>query len=224
MTRAPADRAGARALVNSWKALGAPAQASRALALGPQGHDLARAVVEILAPADLLLLHPAPAAARARFRTAPDDLAELSRAEPDGFDLILVGGALEAGEAAEVRESVNRLAALLRPGGQLVLAVETLAAPLPGEPGDAFDHLLFPQMAASGELGDAAAARVPLPVSAWLLLLQGAGLKVEKTQALADGPPEALAADHGPRLAIYDAQELASGRLNILSCKPRRRK
>lgn len=224
MTRAPADRTGARALVRRWKALGAPVGAPRALAMGPQGHELARAVMDTLSPAELVLLHPTPAAARARFRTEAGDLATLSQSDADGFDLILVGGGLEAGDLAAVSDAAGRLGELLRPGGGLALIVDTLAAPLPGESGDGFDHLLFPQLAASGELGEAAAARAPLPASAWRLLLQGAGLKVEQLQAADDGLPETLTIDHGARLAIYDAQELTFGRLNVLASKPGRRK
>src|SRR5690606_10913976 len=224
MTRALADRTGARALVRGWKTLGAPVGAPRALAIGPQGHELARAVMDTLSPAELVLLHPAPAAARARFRSEAGDLATLSQSDAGGFDLILVGGGLEAGDLASVSDAVGRLGAILRPGGGLALIVDTLAAPLPGETGDAFDHLLFPHLAASGELGEAGAARAPLPASAWRLLLQRAGLKVAQMQAANAGLPEAMSVDHGARLAIYDAQELTFGRLNILASKPGRRK
>lgn len=221
MTRAAADRTGAKALVRTLRDLGAPRRAERALAAGPQGHDLARAVAEILAPAELILLHPTPASARARFRCLPDDLASISHSEPESRDLILLGGGFEASELAFIRELIAASVTLLRPGGMLAAAIDTLAAPAPDASGETFDHLLFPQLAQQGALGEIAQARAPLPAGAWMLMLQGAGFEViAETVAEQTEDLDRLMAEHAARLATYDRLELAQGRVHVLARKP----
>src|SRR5690606_1324949 len=142
MTGAATDRTGARALVRTLRDLGAPRQVARAVASGPQGHDLARAMIELLGPAELVLLHPTPASARARFRTQPGDLRALASAEPESRDLVLIGGRLESGELASIRAVVRAAAKLLKPGGALAAVVDTLAAPGPDDAAEPFDSLL----------------------------------------------------------------------------------
>lgn len=218
MTRPPADRTGAKALVRALRDLGAPRQVKHAIAGGPQGHDLARAVVEILAPAELVLLHQAPASARSRFRTSPEDLSNIAQAEPKSRDLILIGGGLETGELEFVRKTIVASAGLLKAGAFLATSIDTLAAP--GSAPDDFDPLLFPQLAQQGVLGDAARARAPLPAAAWMLMLRDAGLEIvaervaEQTEHV-----DRLMGEHVSRLAVYDRQELARGALHVLARK-----
>ena len=92
-----------QALTRAWKGLGAPRSNGDALAMGPEGFELARAVRETLAPGQLVLLHPDPPPARARFTTATD-LDQLVRERPASFDLAAASGGLETGDLAEVRD------------------------------------------------------------------------------------------------------------------------
>lgn len=220
MTGPAADRTGAKALVRALRSLGAPRQAERALASGPQGHDLARAITEILAPAELMLLHPISAPTRARFRTTSDDFPAIARMEPDSRDLILVGGGLEAGELASVRDTIMASARLLRPRGVLAAVIDTLAAPISEGTGQSFNALLSPQLARQGAFGDTAQARAPLSAGAWMLLLQCAGFEVV-AGLVAEQPKEfdRVIEEHSTRFSVYDRQELSQGRLHFLARK-----
>ena len=201
-----------------WKALGAPRNAASALAFGPDGFDLARAVNEALRPDALTLIHPDSPPPRARFATTAESLEALAASRPAGFDLIVASGGIERGELSEVRARVAALRGLLTPGGALVLSVDTLAAP-DAETG--FEPLLFPHLVRAGDLGEVAQARAPLPASAWLMLVQAAGLHVDAADgAGAQVLPEALTSGHGARLAAYDSVELAVGRLVLLARAP----
>lgn len=208
----------ARQAARLWKALGAPRGAASALVSGPDGFDLARAVKEALAPDALTLMHPDSPPPRARFTTTAETLEALAASRPAGFDLIVAVGGIEQGELSEVRARVAALRGLLAPGGALVLGVDTLAAP-DAETG--FEPLLFPNLARAGDLGETARARAPLPASAWLMLVQAAGLNVEAADGEgAQALPEALMREHGARLAAYDSGELAAGRLVLLARAP----
>ena len=221
MTGAAADRADARIVVRSLKNLGLPVSSERALASGPQGHALARAIIEILDPSELILIHPNRASARSRFTTTDAELSSLASAEPKSRDLILIGGGAERGELSAVRQSVEASARLLRPGGWCAIRIDTVAAPGSGAPGEELDALLFPQLAQTGALGEAAQARAPLPASAWMLMLQAAGLEIIAETATTQ-PEELYGAitEHATRLAVYDGGELDRPRLYVLARKP----
>ena len=147
-----------QALTRAWKGLGAPGGSGDALAMGPEGFELARAVRETLAPGQLVLLPPDPPPARARFTTVTD-LDQLVRDRPGSFDLVTASGGLETGDLAEVRDRLRQVASLLKPGGVLAAAIDTLTAPDPHQ--GAYDLLLFPHLARSGELGEVIQARAP---------------------------------------------------------------
>jgi SAM-dependent methyltransferase len=205
-----------KALVRAWKGLGAPAEASSALVMGSQGADLARAVRDNLSPGTLLLMHAKPPPARSHFETTPVDLPTLARERPASFDLVAVGDGLESGDLVEVRERLQDIAGLLRPGGVLAAAVEAMAAP--DSRRGSYEHLLFPHLARAGELGDEIQARAPLPVSAWRALVHAAGFEII---ALDGARGQMLPADfqtmHEARLAAYDERELAGGSLRLIA-------
>ena len=206
-----------QALTRAWKGLGAPGGSGDALAMGAEGFELARAVRETLAPGQLVLLHPDPPPARARFTTVTD-LDQLVRDRPGSFDLVTASGGLETGDLAEVRDRLRQVASLLKPGGVLAAAIDTLTAPDPHQ--GAYDHLLFPHLARSGELGEVIQARAPLPASAWRALVQSAGFEVI---ALDGARGQMLPADframHEARLAVYDDIELTGGSLRLVARK-----
>lgn len=206
-----------QALVKCWKAMGAPSGAKAALAFGPQGPDLARAVHTVLNPGALTLLHPERAPPRARFETTPQSIPDLAAERPGAFDLILAGGALDSGDLFQVRERLKNLVDLLAYGG--VLAAEILTFCAPGPDGD-FDALLFPHLARSGELGDDRQAPCPLTAASWSLVFGAAGLDLEKLDGVGGQAlhPD-LASLHMGRLAAYDPVELTTGALRIIARK-----
>ena len=206
-----------QALTRAWKGLGAPRSNGDALAMGPEGFELARAVRETLAPGQVVLLHPDPPPARARFTTATD-LDQLLRERPASFDLAAASGGLETGDLAEVRDRLRHIADLLKPGGVLAAAIETLAAPDPDHGG--YDLLLFPHLARSGELGEAMQARAPLPASAWRALVQSAGFEIIALDgARGQRLPVNFRTMHEPRLAVYDDTELTGASLRLVARK-----
>lgn len=205
------------ARMRACKALGAPSGALSALAFGPGGFDLARAVNTVLSPRNLILMHPDARPPRARFETTAETLDDLAASRPGAFDLIVAAGGAEEGVLSEVRARIGALRDLLTAGGALVLDVETLAAP---DAESAFDGLLFPHLARAGDLGDGLQARAPLPASAWRMMLIAAGLDV-----LAEGGraaqtlPQSLTDMHGVRLDAYDSEELATGSMILIAAK-----
>jgi hypothetical protein len=202
-----------KALVRTWKSLGAPSGAGVVLAFGPQGPDLARAAQEALTPGSLTLLHPDRPPPRARFDTAPDSLADLAAARPGAFDLILAGGGLETGDLSHVRDRLEAVVDLLAPAGVLAVAIDTLAAPVAAE----FDSLLFPHLARTGELGEDLPIRAPLPAAAWMLLIRASGLTLEAADGFGgQSLPRDYADLHAARLAAYDPVELATGTLRLI--------
>lgn len=205
-----------RALTRAWKGLGAPVGTTRALIVGPQGFELARAVRDDLAPGALLLMHAGQAPARSRVETRPGTLPDLAVERPASFDLVVVGGGLEAGDLSEVRNRLKAVAAVLMPGGVLAAAIEAMAAPDP-ETGS-YEHLLFPHLVRSGELGEGMQGRAPLPASAWRALLQAAGFEIV---ALDGARGQMLSPDfrtmHETRLSAYDDNELAGGWLRLVA-------
>lgn len=201
-------------LARAWKGLGAPT-GGVALAMGPQGFELARAVRDVLTPEDLILLHADPAPARSRFTTAAD-LDQLTRERPGAFDLAAASGALETGDLSEVRDRLTFIATLLKPGGVLAAAIDTLAAPDPDD--GSYDLLLFPHLARRGELGEALQVRAPLPASAWRALIQAAGFEILAVDgARGQRLPPDFQSMHEARLAAYDAVELMGGSLRFLA-------
>lgn len=204
-----------RVLSRTWKHLGAPAEAPSALVMESEGWDLARAVRDELAPRDLLLMHPEKPPARSRFHTTPATLAELALERPAAFDLVAVGG-LQSGTLSEVRRRLVHIARLLKPGGVLAAALETFAAPDPG-PG-AHDHLLFPHLTRTGDLGEDLRTRALLPWAAWTALIQTAGFDIVSVEGLhGQILPQDFRTTHQARLAAYDDAELAHGTLQIVA-------
>lgn len=201
--------------VRTLKSLGAPTRAARVLALGPGGFDLARAALDGLDPGALTLVHPGPPPPRARFDTTADSLAELAAARPGGFDLVLASGALETSGLGRIRTDLGHMTTLLAPRGALALIIDTLGAP---DAEGGFDALLFPHLSRQGALGDT--PRTLLPAAAWMLLLQSLDLDVQAVQGLGEqeAAPE-LFDRHAARLDLYDAGELATGRLHLIARK-----
>ena len=115
-------------------------------------------------------------------------------------------------------DRLRHIAALLKPGGVLAAAIETLAAPDPDH-GD-YDLLLFPHLARSGELGEAMQARAPLPASAWRALVQSAGFEIIALDgARGQRLPVDFRSMHEPRLAVYDDTELTGASLRLVARK-----
>lgn len=202
-----------KALVKTWKALGAPSGARTVLAFGPQGPDLARAAQEAMAPGSLTLLHPDRPPPRARFETTPESLTDLAAVRPGAFDLILAGGGLETGDLSHIRDRLVALVDLMAPAGVLAVAIDTLAAPVAA----GLDSLLFPHLARAGDLGEDLPIRAPLPAAAWMLLISASGLTPQAADGLgAQTLPGDYADLHGARLAAYDPVELTTGTLRLI--------
>src|SRR5690606_35976596 len=135
------------------------------------------------------------------------DLDQLTRERPGAFDLAAASGVLETGDLSEVRDRLTCIVTLLKPGGVLAAAIDTLAAPDPDD--GSYDLLLFPHLARRGELGEALRVRAPLPASAWRALIQAAGFEILAVDgARGQRLPPDLQSMHEARLAAYDAVEL----------------
>lgn len=204
-----------RALSRTWKRLGAPTGAPSALVMGPQGLELARAVRDELSPATLVLMHAEAPPARSRFTTTPVDLSDLAQQRPRGFDLVAAAG-LHAGDLASARQRLAHIAGVLKPGGLLAAVVETLAAPDPDSGG--YDHLLFPHLVRSGDLGEDLRTRTLLPAAAWCALIRTVGFDIVAVEGVGGQslPPD-FAAMHRARLASYDHEELSCGSLQLIA-------
>ena len=165
-----------------------------------------------------MLIHPDSPPSRSRFETTSEDLTTVAQSHAGAFDLVAVGGGLENGDLSEVRERVLALADVLKSGGALAAAVEAMAAP--ASETRSWDHLLFPHLARSGDLGDAVQSRALVPPSAWRALLQAAGFEI---LAMDGARGQMLPSDflqmHEPRLAAYDAVELTGGALRLVARK-----
>lgn len=203
------------ALARAMRDLGAPREAGRALVLGGDSLELARALKTALKPRAVIVRHDGPRPARSRLELVQGDLPQLAATDAAPFDLILAVDALD-GALGAVAARVRALRDLLAPGGVALLALDTLGAPPRGEGAGPHDLILFPECAAAGELGEAEAVRIPLPASAWRLLLEAAGLTVLAAHGQDASPPEHVRIDHAPRLALYDAGELAAGAMLFL--------
>lgn len=140
-------------------------------------------------------------------------LADASSDLDADYDLIVIGDGLAGSTLAETHGRLAELAGRLRPGGEVAVWLKTMAAPMEGEaPAAAFDALLFPESAAAGSLGPDA-ERATLSASGWMMLFHACGLECLAQAGLGESPiPEAVAAVHAPRLAVFDPQELTTGR------------
>lgn len=140
-------------------------------------------------------------------------------AASSGHDLIVAFEGVAAGGLGEVRDRIGALRDRLAAHGRLALVVPTLAgAAVFRESDDGLggqEALLFPHLAASGELGETPG--VQLAASSWLLLARACGLEAEAVYGLGrDGVPDRVAEEHAGRLAAFDSLELRTGWLMML--------
>lgn len=145
---------------------------------------------------------------------AGDVVTAAETGELDGdYDLIVVGDGVAGRTLAETRDRVAALASRLRSGGEVAVWLRTMAAPLEGAaPAAAYDALLFPEPAAAGSLGSQAETAT-LSASGWMMLFHACDLECVAQAGLGESPlPDAVAVAHAPRLAVFDPQELATGR------------
>ena len=200
-------------LIHAWKALGVPAGALNALVYAPDGIEIARAISSGLTPQRLVLLHPDRPPPKARFETTAEALEQLVQRHAGEYDLIACGPGWDLGDLSRLRSNLVAMHGLLAPEGTLVGEIATFAAPQ-GD-GD-FNDLLFPHLVRTGDLDLERQARPALTVSSWLLLLQSAGFDPLAVEGLGvqSLPPEFVDL-HKPRLALFDAAELATGVLRF---------
>lgn len=133
--------------------------------------------------------------------------------------LIVSRSVLDQTRLRDLSQRLEQLRRQLDAGGILAMEIRTGLAPV-GPEARSLDHVLFPQMAAQGQLSGEAATLTPLTASGWMSLLEKTGFEVVGVEGFGAQPPSpAVSSLHFERLALFDATELSSGVIRVVARK-----
>ncbi len=186
-------------LIRALGELGAPAGATTGLLAHGETDELAALIQSGLEVRRVRLL----------------SLSSLAGSAP--LKLIISRGVLDRTRLRDLPRVLATLKAGLDEGGVLAIEIRTGAAPI-GSEARSLDHVLFPHLAAQGQLGGDAATLTPLTASGWLSLLNTAGFDIVGAEGFGSRPPPyAVTSLHAERLALFDPTELASGVVRVVA-------